>query len=229
MRKEEKEFHKLIEQQGAEETEQAWQRIKARLNEEPEAVAQPKPKKRCPARVKKIAVICASVAIVAAAGISFSLGFGLQKPVDENRYCSMGEYEMIVSEKTLKDYIVEYNVNVLYLDWYDETDEYSNTAYRLKDSEEFICFYESFVDFDYNYVNLYVTDTRTEIDILNKFKFETEEQSDIITTCVSYIVNDKKTYAKFEYSGYRYFIELELEDSDYVLNIAEQLLQSAKS
>lgn len=229
MRKEEKEFHKLIEQQGAEETEQAWQRIKARLNEEPEAVAQPKPKKRCPARVKKIAVICASVAIVAAAGISFSLGFGLQKPVDENRYCSMGDYEMVVSEKTLKDYIVEYNVNVLYLDWYDETEEYSNTAYRLKGTNEIICFYEGFVDTDWNYINLYVTDNKTEIDILNKFKLESQEQTVVVSTSILHTIHNHNSYASFEYSGYRYFIELELEDSDYVLNIAEQLLQSAKS
>ena len=133
---------------------------------------------------------------------------------------------------TLKDYFVEYQVNVVYLDWYDVAGEYFNTAYKLKETEEIVCFHETLTDEYWNYVNLYVTDNKTEIDLLSNFNLTTEDKSIINDITVSYMINKDVSYSKFEYQNYRYFIEInfvytDLDYTEHTFNIVEQLLQSA--
>lgn len=232
MKRIERKLHKMIEEEGREETARAWARLEARLNEMPQYNTPKKSKKRLSPKLKKILVSCASVAVVVAAGLGFSLGFGLQKPVDEDRYCSANDYVSAPSEKTLKDYVLEYQVNVLYLDWYDEAGEYFNTAYKLKETEEIVCFHETLTDEYWNYVNLYVTDNKTDIDLLEQFNFNGEEEITVNNIPISYKINDEDAFAKFEYQNYRYFIEInfvytDLDYTEHTFNIVEQLLQSA--
>lgn len=227
MKRIERKLHKMIEEEGREETARAWARLEARLNEMPQYNTPKKSKKRVSPKLKKILVSCASVAVVIAAGLGFSLGFGLQKPMNEDRYCSANDYVSAPSEKTLKDYVLEYQVNVLYLDWYDEAGEYFNTVYKLKETEEIVCFHETLTDPDWNYINLYVTDNKTEIDFLENFVLQNEKEINIDQTNIKYTTKSHNAYAKFEKQEYRYYVELELEDTEYLLNIVEQLLQSA--
>ena len=136
------------------------------------------------------------------------------------------------SEKTLKDYVVEYQVNVLYLDWYDEAGEYFNTVYKLKESEEIVCFHETLTDEYWNYVNLYVTDNKTDIDVLSKFNLEIGEENTVNNIKINYTIIKDNVLAKFEYQNYKYYLEVnfEYQDLNYVehtYNIVEQLLQSA--
>ncbi len=232
MKRIERKLHKMIEEEGREETARAWARLEARLNEMPQYNTPKKSKKRLSPKLKKILVSCASVAVVVAAGLGFSLGFGLQKPVDDNRYCSANDYVSASSEKTLKDYVVEYQVNVLYLDWYDEAGEYFNTVYKLKETEEIVCFHETLTDEYWNYVNLYVTDNKTDIDVLSKFNLEIGEENTVNNIKINYTIIKDNVLAKFEYQNYKYYLEVnfEYQDLNYVehtFNIVEQLLQSA--
>ncbi len=232
MKRIERKLHKMIEEEGREETARAWARLEARLNEMPQYNTPKKSKKRLSPKLKKILVSCASVAVVVAAGLGFSLGFGLQKPVDDNRYCSANDYVSASSEKTLKDYVLEYQVNVLYLDWYDEAGEYFNTAYKLKETEEIVCFHETLTDEYWNYVYLYVTDNKTEIDLLEQFNFNVEEEITVNNIPISYKISNYIAYAKFEYQNYKYYLEVnfvytDLDYTEHTFNIVEQLLQSA--
>ena len=218
---------KRIEEEGREETARAWARLEARLNEMPQYNTPKKSKKRISTKLKKILVSCASVAVVVAAGLGFSLGFGLQKPIDDNRYCSVGDYSKENVDLTLKQYSEANENKILYIDWYNELEDNYSIQFKLKENNEVICFQENITDLDYNYITINVTDNKTELDLLNKFNSELGEETLIKNTTITYFVNNHIAYAKFEKQEYRYYVELELEDTGYLLNIVEQLLQSA--
>ena len=102
----------------------------------------------------------------------------------------------------------------------------------IKETEEIVCFHETLTDEYWNYVNLYVTDNKTEIDLLSNFNLTTEDKSIINDITVSYMINKDVSYSKFEYQNYRYFIEInfvytDLDYTEHTFNIVEQLLQSA--
>ncbi len=226
MKRIERKLHKMIEEEGREETARAWARLEARLNEMPQYNTPKQSKKRLSPKLKKILVSCASVAVVVAAGLGFSLGFGLQKPIDDNRYCSVGDYSKENVDLTLKQYSEANENKILYIDWYNELEDNYSIQFKLKENNEVICFQENITDVNYNYITISVTDNKTELDIFNKVDFNLNEKN-FNEIKISYLVIKNYSYANFEYNNFKYFIELQIDDSDYLFNIVEQLLQSA--
>ena len=210
-----------------------WSRIEAELGEELLATPQKKKPKRSP-KFWKILSACASAAAVLIVGLGLGLGFGLNKKPDVSqidppntqvRYFSSADCELKEGEYALKQYTEVYNVELLYLDWYNETEEYGKSLYTLKDSGEPVCFKEYFVNSDFNYIYVYVTDNRTEMDFLTWFDAKTGDKA-TISGITAYYHMAQKSNMNFEYKGYRYYIQLDFEDFDYLCQIAEEMLSN---
>ena len=80
------------------------------------------------------------------------------------RYCGVEDCEIKSGECTLKEHTEKYQVGLLYLDWYEKAEDYNKFLYTLKETGDAVCFQEFFMDSDANYIYIYVTDNRTEID-----------------------------------------------------------------
>ena len=70
----------------------------------------------------------------------------MEKNNNKGRYFTSQSYETVNTQRTLKDYAQEIGENLLYFDWYAETDYLKNQAWQLKDTQEVICFQEEIID-----------------------------------------------------------------------------------
>lgn len=228
-----KKIHNLIMRQNSEANAALWSRIEAELAEELSAPAQKKKQKHSP-KFWKVFSACTSAAVVLILGLGLGIGLGLNRKPDVSqvtppniqlRYCSVADCEFGDGEYTLKQYAEVYNVELLYLDWYNETEDYDKSLYILKDGGEPVCFKEYFVDSDFNYINIYVTDNRTVMDFIPWFDAETGKETAINNITVYYHMAQKSNM-NFEYKNYRYYIQLDFEDFDYLCQIAELMLSN---
>lgn len=220
----------------------------------------PSPREKSLPKFIKILSACASFVVIAIIGLGVGLGIGLNPdkgggddalgkeppeqttPVEPDtsnepaqpeiviRYCGSDDCEIISGELTLKQYAETYQTDLLYLDWYEETGDYSNYIYRLKENGDSICFQEDFMIFDGvnegNYISLFVTDNKTETDFLTWHSAETGKEAVINHVSVYYMCEGGNTLANFEYKGYKYYLEvLSLEVEGYILEVAELMLQ----
>lgn len=251
----ETDFHNLIEQQNLEEKEAAWHRLESKLSEQQElreGKATASPKKRRSPKFMKVLSACASFAVISIIGLGVGLGIGLNPdkggaddtldndppeqtlPVDPPeeppilyiRYCGVKDCEMVSSEFTLKEYAENYQIKLLYLDWYEKTEDYNNSLYKLKENGDIVCFQEDFVDGEGNYISISVTDNKTEIDSLIWYTAETGNEIILNNISVYSQYSTNTTLANFEYQGYRYYLFLEFEDIEYLLSIVEQMLNN---
>ena len=243
----EKEFHKLIEQQNPEEKEAAWRRLEQRLKDENVEIVPAKRKKSLTAW--KVFSVCTSVAACLVIGLGLGLGLGLNRggedisdtnppnqtePVEPEvpekpiRYFGVSDCTQVEAEYTLKEYSLNNEAELLYWDYYEKTEDYDKFVYQLKDTGEAICLGEMFVNEDGNYVFVYVTDNRTETDFLIWYDTETGTVSQIGNINIFYQNKMEFTRANFEYKGYRYYLEIQFKDSDYLLQIAEEMLSKVE-
>lgn len=251
----EKDFHNLIEQQNSEEKESAWRRLEDKLGEERTV---PAPKKRCSPRFMKVLSACASFVAVAAIGLGIGLGIGLNptggddildedppkqtEPVDPPeespvpdkviRYCGIEDCEVGSGEFTLKQYAENYQIDLLYLDWYEQTEDFTKRLYKTKETGENVCVKEEFMIFDgaYEgyYIRVFVTDNKTETDFLTWYTGETGNETAVNNALVYSQLDATGTLANFEFGGYRYYLKaLDVYDEAYILELAESMLQNA--
>ena len=61
---------------------------------------------------------------------------------NKGRYFTSQSYEIVATQSTLKEYAQEIGKDLLYFDWYAETDHFKDRAWRLNDTQELICFQE---------------------------------------------------------------------------------------
>ncbi|MDE7296664.1 MAG: hypothetical protein K2N84_05300 [Clostridia bacterium] len=224
----------LIKRQNAEAQQAAWRRIEEALGEDYFA---PKPKPKRSPKFWKILSACTSCAVVLILGLGLGLGLGLNRNPDVSQveppdnsvqlqYCSADDCDFEDGEYTLKQYAEVYNVELLYLDWYDTTEDYGKSLYTLKDSGAPVCFKEFFMCPDANYISVYITNNRTIMDFLPWFDAETGETTIINGVSVYYKSEAKNRLVNFEYKGYRYYLELDIDDFDYLCQIAEEMLSN---
>ena len=178
----ERKFHELIEQQNREEKDAAWAKLQQKEAEREKKEFTPAlPKTRSFFRRKWVQIVASSVVTV---GIGVFAMWGFLSLKDGNndnkgRYFSSQSFEKVEVQYTLKEYAQEIGENLLYFDWYEETDYLKNQAWQLKDTQEIICFQEDIIDVNTGCpIYIFVIETDTEIENFS-FDVETNKKSEI--------------------------------------------------
>ena len=99
-------------------------------------------------------------------------------------------------------------------------------AYYLNDTGEEICYYEEILNGETgDFVKIYITDNRTDIDVLERIKEVCINSKEISEQIIKYNSLLMKACAFFEYQGYRYYLELSQPMTETaILDIVEELL-----
>lgn len=226
----EKKFHQFIEELNQEEKELSWKKIQEQdtSNVVPvQKLSFGTVKKSGAALWKKALVTSLVSVIVVGAGVFSGIKFLAKDEPLSTRYCDTSMYDAIDVQTTLKDRVKE-DKTVLFLDWYEITDYYTDRVYKLKDSRAEIGYYEQIVD-----VN---TGSLIEINIIKKeYQLESleiylqmTEISTIQDVQIDWRYVGDMQYASFSYQEYNYYISLEYPmEEDSILDIVEEMLLNA--
>ena len=225
----ERKFHELIEQQNREEKDAVWANIQKkeaeRQKEEPALVS---PKARSFSWRKWTPILASSLAAVVI-GVFATWGFLSLKNGnnDDNkgRYFTSQSYEKVNTQLTLKNYAQEIGKNLLYFDWYEETDYLKSQAWELNDTQEIICFQEEIIDINTGCrVEIFVIEVGTEIE---DFSFDegTDKKSEIKEVAIDWRYSKYTANANFVYEDYAYYLRLkEPINENHILTLIEELL-----
>lgn len=239
-------FHKLIEEQNPEEKKALWKRLESRIesecefdNIESEGEVLVMSRSRTDTTRRNILIIVAAfMAVVLALCVTLfvvkpfnsnSAEDGdnkneIEKP-DDKRYCTVNDYSTEISKITIKQYAADNNLELLYFDYYEQSEYYADTQYVLSETQEVICLQEEMYDMNYAHINLYVTDDRTELDILKSFDIYYSSTMEIGSVKIDYSINATISYARFTYKKHVYnLIVSDAPEEGYILKLVETLL-----
>lgn len=147
--------------------------------------------------------------------------------VPQIRYCTINEYHIEETDQTIKEYSAEKNNAFSYIDWYDESGYVYVQQFKLNENDEIICVYEQAVMENDIFCNLYVTDNKTEIDVLSFYTTACSQQSKLSQTNVEWNISSTVSYAMLEYQQNKYYLEIEGNISqDYLFNLINRLIES---
>lgn len=144
----------------------------------------------------------------------------------DNRYCTESDYTSSESTLTIKGYASANDIELLFFNWYDDTEFCKDRIYKLIDSEEVICIRESMMDMNTGYiVTLAFTDDRTEMDLFDTYKTTCVNSETVSGTEVQWGIGEYSSHAKFAHKGYSYFLEVEdAIEEEFLMNYLEILL-----
>ena len=219
----ERKFHELIEEQNREEKDAVWAKIQQQ--DEPIPIS---PKARTFSWRKWTPILASSLAAVVI-GVFATWGFlsWNNKANDDNkgRYFNSQSYEIVDTQRTIKDYVQETGANLLYFDWYAETWHLQDRVWQLKDTQEIICFEEEIADIKTDcIVYLFVIQANTTIENFS-FDVETNKKSEVNGIQVDWKKDAFTAYANFEYEDYAYYLRVdEPIDENYILDLVAELL-----
>lgn len=226
----ERDFEKLVIEHNPEQKKASWQKIQKMLEQdEQETVADIELgntlAKGFFSNRRNIIIVVSSALVLLTAAI-LMLVFLLPEPLPPKRYCSMGEYYLSSTMMSVEDYSNENNLNLLYFDWYKDSEIIEDSFYKLIDTDEVVCLKEELIDSFGNYLSFYITDNNTEIDILTNYS-ETCNLSLIINNVEvnwGYYVNT--TRVSFNYGDWNYYLSIEnIVEQDYVENLLKTLIR----
>ena len=215
-------IHELIEEQEPEAKQRMWEEVRQRIAQEDILGEDISTRKKF--SWKKFATIAASFVLVL--GISlFSVFYFMPQEELKSRYCTQDDYTMQPVEETIKQHSKSLQKNWLYLDWYEYAESVINVAYYLNDTGEEICYYEEILNGETgDFVKIYITDNRTDIDVLERIKEVCINSKEISEQIIKYNSLLMKACAFFEYQGYRYYLELSQPMTETaILDIVEEL------
>lgn len=225
----ERKIHELIEQQNREEKDAVWAKIQQkeaeRQREEPASVS---PKARS-FSWRKWTPILASSLVAVVIGVFATWGVLSLKNGnnDDNkgRYFTSQSYEKVNTQLTLKDYAQEIEKDLLYFDWYGETDYLKDRFWQLNDTQEIICFQEDIIDINTGCkIEVFVIETSTEIEDFSIFE-ETNFKNEIQGIQIDWKKDSFTVYANFVYEDYKYYLRVDDPiDDNYILTLVEELL-----
>lgn len=225
----ERKFHELIEQQNREEKDAVWAKIQQKDAERQANKPVPVSTKTPSFSWRKWMPIAASSLAAVVIGVFATWGFLSlnNRPSEDNkgRYFTSQSYERVNAQRTLKDYAQEIGENLLYFDWYDETDFLENYVWQLKDTQEVICFEEEIVDVNTGCkIEIFVTEANIEIEDFFADE-ETDRESQTNGVKIDWRYTRFSAFANFEYEDYRYYLRLkEPIDENHILALVEELL-----
>ena len=224
----ERKFHELIEQQNREEKDAVWAKIQQKAAERGKKEPAPALPKTRSFFGRKWVQIAASSVVAVVIGVFAAWGFlSLKDGNNDNkgRYFNNQSYEIVATQITLKEYAQEIGENLLYFDWYAETDHLKDQVWQLKDTQEIICFQEEIVDINTGcIINMYVIQGNIEIEGFSSDE-ETNRKSEVNGIQIEWQYLRFDAYANFEYEDYKYYLRVkEPIDENYILDLVEELL-----
>ena len=218
----EKDVHNLIEQQDIEAKQRVYDNIMSQVSF-PESTAKAKPR-----RTKWFALASVLVCLVV---LAIVLPLTLQGGTEDEgvRFCDPSMYEVLPMSQTLKQYSQTHGGDILYVDWYDITEDEVLTRYALNvDNLDDIIYLSEIIINDEGYeVTLYVADTQTVVDLFADFQNNPNElnvggimvkwQSDGILS----------TRVTFTYKNYNYYLSINaVYDSEQISSLVAGMLNS---
>lgn len=223
----ERDFEKLVIEQNPEQKKASWQKIQKMLEEdEQETVADIKfgntLAKSFFSNRRNIIIIVSSALVLLTAAI-LMLVFLLPEPLPPKRYCAMGDYYIVSSDISIKEYSEQNDLSLFYF----EDSEYAvYEHYKLKDDDEIICLKEELSDEDGNYISYYITDKNTEIDILTNYSNLCINKINVKTVDVNWVVHMNTTLITFNQGDWNYYINIDnIVEQDYVENLLKNLIR----
>ena len=160
-------------------------------------------------RRKKFFAGILSVAVVLVVTLAIVLPIVLQPQDEEIRFTDFEMLRPDTLDCNLKEYYELNHLSLLYLDWYENAEDLKTERYYEKDKENVTVYLrEKFTDGYTGYgVQLSVMRHNIVVEILDE-KFEEYKTTNIGDVQVLYILNRKWSLAKFEYNGYKYYLEI---------------------
>ena len=222
----EKKFHQLIEETDQAQKKIAWQRIKENDTAyDAQSVSFPAPKKRGIAVWKKALATGALSVLIVGVGAFVGVRYFLKDEQPTTRYCDAGTYEAQEIPITLKQRVEQEDKELLFLDWYDITDYYTDKVYILKDTNETIGYYEQIMDVNTgSLVGINAVGKVYQLQSLENYD-KTTETSIINSVQVDWKSTKANSYAKFSYGDYNYYVVLEYPmEEDSILDLIEEML-----
>lgn len=219
----EQEFRELLENQNADEKSRVWNKMEQRLDEEEIELGEVLRKKHVLSKAK-ITLICSFAIFIIALTVILICLF-VPKKDNQIRYCVTGDYYSIETDISIEQYSKDNNLNLLYFDWYNNSEYYVDEQYKLNTSNEVICLREELLDDDGVYIIQYITDKNIRIDFLDLYLITCKNNHNISSVEVKSGISNGSTYAFFSYKSYNYYLTLEeTSDEQYVLSLIEELL-----
>ncbi len=225
----ESEFHSLIEQQDSEGKRKVWDKINGNIGAETNFIddAVQVSNNALSINPKKIYIsaycVLAALAVVA---LILILTSKPGNPAGDVRFCSAADYSVNETTQTLKDYSQETNKDLLYFDWYEETEYLNDKVVRLNSDNEIICFMEEISDIESGYlIRIDVTDNLTVLDFLENFESSCPNSHTIDDIEIIWGVSEFGANAKFEYKSHIYYLSIsDVIEEDYFIYLIEQLI-----
>lgn len=205
-----KEFHDLIEQGNENRKKKSWDTLQKNLGKEVDSNIQNNGSNTATLIKSKRFIIFAATAVCLIAAVLLIVFLLKEEVKNEFRFYSNSEYESVMTDMTLKEYSQEKGGDILYLDWYDETDDYLDTKYFLKDTEAVICFREEIYDNNTdNYITIFVTEKSVHLEFLSIYDYLQGSYSSNSGIVVQWGGDFNKVFAKFEYGNYSYYLQID--------------------
>lgn len=218
----ESKFHDLIEQQNQDIKRKSWERLENRCEQITETIVQEGViAKR---HNKKLIILLATFVLVLCSVLIIVLTT-LPDKRNFNRYCSSEDYNVVPTAETLKNYSASSGEEILYFDWYEESNYYIDYVFQLKDTSEIICYreYMEVINSD-SIIIISVVNKNTEIDIFESYKLMCDKHYNYKNIDIKW-GGQETSYAFFIYKNYSYYIEIDnLLQSDLILNYINQLI-----
>lgn len=223
----EKDLHKLIEQQDPKAKAKAWEDTESRLSNSFTQTDELPNASNTKTKLfsRKFVFIFLSCAIALIVAVVVMIVFIPKNSRPKLRYCKQEDFEVVISDKTIKEYSAQFNNELLYLDWYGDTEFYNSYVLKLNVSGEIICYEETVLDNETGYmITYYITDENTEIDIFDKYK-SLDGHSLIKQVSINYNCHEE-CLATFAYGKYNYYVDIpECSSYDVLLNVIEQMIK----
>ena len=179
-------------------------------------------------RRQKLLTGILSFAVVLVVTLGIVLPITLQPQDEEIRYNDKNALTYDTLDCNLRDYYVRNNQSLLYLDWYDDA-EYLFTARYYEEGNENDTVYlrETITDGNTSYsVELSVMKRNIVVESLED-KFEEAKSTTLNNIQITYVLNKSRGLAKFEYQGYKYYLQINDEiELDFLLDTIKSMFNN---
>ena len=160
-------------------------------------------------RRKKLFTGILSVATVIIVTLAVVLSIVIQPQEREIRYNNLDELVQEALDCNLKEYCLTHNQKLLYLDWYEYAEDLETSRYYEEGKEsETVYLYETYTDGNTGYsVEISIMKRNIVVESLDD-RFEEYQTTNINNCQIVYNLGRVRSLAKFEYKGYKYYLQI---------------------
>ena len=226
-----KKFHKMIEADNPERKEALYQRLNESLNIPGETV-EPTGKSvsvgRKPFKIsyRLIASLSAALVVVCLA-IIIPIALNNRVSPPSERYCYSADCQKIESDYSIKEYAERNNLPYLYINWYEIAENVQTSLFvNATDPNDVVYMHEKLLNGETgSIVSLSISDLYTKVDIFDDYWVLCANETSFKGVNMHWHQHYQISRAYFEYSGYRYFVELTYPmTEDSIIEIVESML-----